>query len=286
MHLSELRARAVEDAAAAARGSGVDIVEVEEIDGFVDIARLVDEIWQAPELPMVTPDLLRALSFAGSYVAGARSGDRLVGVGIGFIGSDEGEPFLHSHIVGVSADVRSRHIGFAIKQHQRAWALERGLYTVTWTFDPLVRRNASFNIHRLQATATEYLENHYGPMQDGINAGEESDRLMARWDVASRAAVEAASRRPELPSAAELIDAGAVVVLSAGARGPEVRDVEGPVMLYGLPEDIVALRTSDPAQARAWRYALRDTLGKALSRGFRVTGFDPDGWYVVEPSGA
>ena len=51
-----------------------------------------------------------------------------------------------------------------------AWALERGLSEVTWTFDPLVRRNAWFNIEVLGGHITEYVPNFYGTMSDSINA--------------------------------------------------------------------------------------------------------------------
>ena len=38
-----------------------------------------------------------------------------------------------------------------MKLHQRAWAAASGLTWITWTFDPLVRRNAWFNIEVLGA---------------------------------------------------------------------------------------------------------------------------------------
>ena len=46
---------------------------------------------------------------------------------------------------------------FALKQHQRAWALSQGIREVTWTFDPLVRGNARFNLVKLGAVAVSYL---------------------------------------------------------------------------------------------------------------------------------
>jgi predicted GNAT superfamily acetyltransferase len=53
-----------------------------------------------------------------------------------------------------------------------------------------------------------------------------------------------------------------------------------------VPEDIVALRRSDPTLARAWRRALRETLGDAIQRGYVVVGATRDGWYVLESATA
>ncbi len=56
-----------------------------------------------------------------------------------------------------------------MKLHQRAWAIARGIPVIEWTFDPLVARNAYFNIRKLGAMPVEYLPNFYGIMGDGIN---------------------------------------------------------------------------------------------------------------------
>lgn len=50
---------------------------------------------------------------------------------------------------------------------------------------PLVRRNAYFNLVKLGARATDYLPDCYGPMHDGLNRGEASDRLFVEWDLLS-----------------------------------------------------------------------------------------------------
>src|SRR6185312_17408828 len=97
------------------------------------------------------------------------------------------------HIAGVTRAGAGRHIGYALKLHQRAWALDRGLDTVTWTFDPLVRRNAYFNTVKLAARPVEYLVNFYGEMTDEINVGQGSDRLLVEWPLLASAVVRAAA---------------------------------------------------------------------------------------------
>ncbi|MFM7981446.1 MAG: hypothetical protein ACKPKO_19230, partial [Candidatus Fonsibacter sp.] len=68
---------------------------------------------------------------------------------------------------------------------QKNWAKENGFKSVSWTFDPLVARNAEFNINKLGAKITNYFSNFYGAMEDELNAGDESDRLLARLDTES-----------------------------------------------------------------------------------------------------
>jgi predicted GNAT superfamily acetyltransferase len=173
---------------------GVEIRTVDGVDEVREVEALFADIWHTTvERPPVNADVLRALAHTGCYVAGAFDGDgRLVGASAGFFGGGRDDLHLHSHITGVAPDVQGRHIGLALKLHQRQWCLDRGVDAVTWTFDPLVRRNAWFNLHRLGADVVEFAPDFYGDMVDGINAGAASDRCVVRWrlrDAAPRPAV-------------------------------------------------------------------------------------------------
>ncbi len=149
------------------------------LDELRALSAFFDELWgrRTPALPL---ELLRALTAAGNYTAAAYEGEQLVGGLAGFLGRHGAEPILHSHILGVAVPAQRRGVGLALKQHQRAWARDRGIATITWTFDPLVARNARFNLQRLGARATAYLPDFYGPMDDGFNASSPTDRLLAR----------------------------------------------------------------------------------------------------------
>ena len=100
---------------------------------------------------------------------------------------------MHSHITGVLPGLQSQGLGRLLKQHQREWALAREVGHITWTFDPLVARNAHFNLRVLGARVTEYLVDHYGPMDDGVNRGDETDRH--HGVVGARRAAGADARR-------------------------------------------------------------------------------------------
>jgi predicted GNAT superfamily acetyltransferase len=273
---------AVAAADAAARAAGVEVRELTSQRELDDVYRMYNDIWRPdPTNPPVTSELLRALSKAGNYVSGAFDAGTLVGASVGFFGAPV-DGALHSHIAGVSTAARGRSVGFALKLHQRAWSLLRGVALVAWTFDPLVRRNAYFNIVKLAASPAEYLPNFYGYMHDAINAGDDSDRLLVRWQLDCAAVVAACAGATTAADAQREREKGAAVALGIGADGgPEVGTFDAETLLVAVPPDIEAVRTRDPGDARNWRVAVRDSLGALLADGAGVTGFDRAGWYVV-----
>jgi predicted GNAT superfamily acetyltransferase len=260
---------ALNSAHAAAAASDVEIREVHEPLELDAISRLLSLIWnrQIDSRP-VTSELLRALTMTGHYVTGGFIEGELVGAAVAFFAAPP-ESTLHSHITGVVSQHAARSVGYALKLHQRAWALQRGVSTMTWTFDPLVRRNAYFNLAKLGVRAVEYLPNFYGAMQDPINAGDDSDRLLVVWDLAA----------PQLePDPAP----GAPVVLQVGADGaPLRRGSDAPETIVEIPAEIETMRVREPALARAWRLAVRDCLGEAMAGGAVVRGFRRGQGYVV-----
>ena len=221
-------------------------MRIREAKGVEDLAALhgvFTAIWGERGSPEV--HLLRAVHHAGGYAALAEAEDGTVlGASFGFLG---GEPnlHLHSHITGVLPDAQNRHVGFELKQHQRRWCMQRAIPRIRWTFDPLVRRNAWFNLRRLGAVVESYHPDFYGEMHDAVNAGDHSDRFVVRWDVDATPP----DGEPDVPEGA---------------------------LLHALPEDIVALRADDPSEAQRQRLALRDALAQR-----DVSGITRAGEYVL-----
>jgi predicted GNAT superfamily acetyltransferase len=273
---------AVQSADAAANAAGVTVRELHDLDALDGVYRLYDEIWRPdPSNPPVTTELMRALTKAGNYVAGAFDGDKLVGACVGFFGAPADEA-MHSHIAGVSAGMRGRNVGFALKLHQRAWALLQGVSEIAWTFDPLICRNAYFNVAKLGACVSEYLPNFYGGMHDSINAGDDTDRVLIRWPLTAPAVVAACAGVVQHTDAAAARAAGAALALGTSADGgPVAGPADAATLLVAVPPDIESLRSSAPALAREWRAAVREVLVAQLAAGARVTGFDRAGWYVL-----
>jgi predicted GNAT superfamily acetyltransferase len=264
---------------------GLTIVELHDIDQHQAMSELLRQVWGAESADqLINAATLRALAHAGNYVVGGYRGPVMVGAAVGFLGSSGERPdHLHSHITGVLPGGQGRGVGFAIKQHQRQWALRHGLPTIRWTYDPLVSRNGYFNLHKLGAVVTGYLCDFYGPMADGINAGDATDRLYVCWDLASARAEQAATGTLPEPDLAALRSAGAQVWVDRVDGRPVAKPPElAATVLVAVPDDVERLRPSDPDVAAAWRLAVRTALITGLDAGLRVTAITRDGWYVLE----
>jgi predicted GNAT superfamily acetyltransferase len=276
----EIAAAQINADKAAAR-VGVRVAELHRVAEHHAAADLLAQVWNAasPDAVM-NATLLTALAHAGGYVVGAYRGDELIGVAVGFLGTGH----LHSNVTGVIGT--GRGVGYVLKQHQRAWCLARGIDQVRWTFDPLVARNAYFNLHRLGARAVAYLPDFYGPMSDGINAGDASDRLMVHWDLDSPA-VRAAAQGPGAVRADEVVDerAGAVVLDRVGEPErpvPAAPPTDGRPRLVAVPHDVEGLRRQDRELAARWRVEVRTSLTGALDDGYRITAMSRDAFYRLQ----
>jgi predicted GNAT superfamily acetyltransferase len=138
----------------------------------------------------------------------------------------------------------SSGVGYALKLSQRAVCLREGIHEVRWTYDPLVARNARFNLVKLGAVVMVLHPSFYGEMDDIVNAGEDSDRFEVSWQL-------------ESPR---------VLAALAGQAQPAA-DV---VRSHPIPHDYTTLSRTDPAAARAARVAAREAVLTAQRDGLAV----------------
>lgn len=226
-------------------------VVVRELRGLAEmdaLRRTAGIVWGGAAADMVSSDFLMALAHAGGYIAGVFRDDEMVGCSFGILAEHDGEWCLHSHITGVVPDRQNSGLGARLKFHQRDWAHHKGLAAITWTFDPLVRRNGWFNLRRLGARAVEYHVDFYGALNDDINGSGETDRLLAWWDVDPS---RSTNNEPATP-----------------------------VIEVPTPDDIVALRRTDPVAALDWRHSMRDRLAPLLDT-HDVVGMNDNGDYIL-----
>ncbi len=249
-----------DDASSDSPVDGIEIRLLHSADEMTAVVDVFQQVWGSVT-ELIRIELLMAIAHSGGYVGAAYERDtegeeRILGASVAFLARHHGELALHSHITGLLPGARQTGLGRAIKLHQRAWAHDNGIEWIVWTYDPLVRRNAWFNIAVLGAEVHGYYESFYGEMTDAINAGDESDRLLIAWKVDAD--------RADSP-----LDGGEVT----GAQ------------LIPTPDDIVTLRRTDPDAAARWRTETRAALGRVLAEGRKVVGFTRNGEYVVEPAG-
>ena len=266
---------------------GLRIEVADQPDSMSAARSIFDQVWPG-EGTQVTSNLLRALIHAGGYCSIVLDDhDEVVGAALGFPARDPSLPggvYLHSHMAAVVDGLRDQGIGAAIKQHQRAWALEQGIPVVSWTFDPLVRRNAHFNVNRLGVEVRDYHPDFYGVMADAINAGDRTDRLVAWWVVDSERARAAADGDLVIPDHASLLRTTRDLIrLDDGVPYLSDPPAPGETVLVSLPDDVVSLRRADPALGLAWRLVVREALTSAFAAGLRVTAVTSAGAYVLTP---
>ncbi len=214
--------------------------------------QIFDKTWALNSGTEITPNLLQALVHSGSYLSGAFVEGKLVGATFAFPATNDGL-HLHSHMTAVSDEYRDQGVGYALKIDQWNWAKKNDYSHLSWTFDPLVRRNAKLNIVKLGVDISAYYSNFYGDMPDALNAGDESDRLMVSW-----------STDKDAPKARELI------------TNPEPGDI-----LIEIPEDIVAIRSKNQNESMKWRRQVRKKFMVAFEKYGKVIGFSANNEYVV-----
>ena len=230
-------------------------IQVRVLDNLQDQdfgRNIFDIIWSMDAGTEITPNLLQAMVHSGSYLSGAFIDNKIVGAAFAFPATNGGL-HLHSHMTAVLPEHRDKGVGYALKIDQWNWAKKKNYSHLSWTFDPLVRRNAKLNIAKLGVDISAYHPNFYGDMPDALNAGDESDRLMVSWrtDI-------------DVPKARELI------------TNPEPGDV-----LIEIPEDIVAIRSKNQSESMKWRRQVREQFTAAFEKNGKVVGFSANNEYVV-----
>jgi predicted GNAT superfamily acetyltransferase len=184
----------------------------------------------------------------------------------------------HSHILGVHPAWSGKGIGFAVKRAQWQMVRRQGIDRVTWTYDPLLSRNAHLNIARLGAVCNTYLRSEYGNMRDGLNAGLPSDRFQVDWWLNSQRVVGRLSRRVRPALTLEHYRAAGADLLEAH-RGRDsslsppssLSQLEGALLLVEIPPDFMAMKAADLPLARDWRFYGREVFETAFAGGYLVT---------------
>ena len=218
-----------------------------------ELTRVLSAVWGGAE--PIPPDVIIAIMYSGGYASLASKiidgKKQFVGGSLAIVGNNQRK--LHSHVTGVIDAATNSGVGRALKEHQWLWAKENNFSLISWTFDPLVRRNAHFNLIVLGAKVVKYCQNYYGEINDAINAGDQTDRLVVERQVE-----------------------GLGVAPSASFCVAEDND-----LIIQTPPDIVALLKTDGDDATRLRLEQRASFDAAFAESFSVQGLTHDGSFVL-----
>jgi predicted GNAT superfamily acetyltransferase len=262
---------------------------------------VMKHVWQSSDRELVPTHVLITVSKNGGVLLGAFAPDGpsessgMVGFIFGWPGYGTDErgralPKHCSHQLAVLPRYRRCGLGLRLKLAQREAVLAQGATEwITWTFDPLQRGNAIFNLHHLGASSNTYLLNVYGDLEDAINAGLPTDRLQVDWRLRSPRVLAAIPPGQGI----RVRQTDELRHLPAPEEGvPDSPDLAGlkenTPLAVPLPESIDTLRTAEPARVSQWRYYLRSVLPAAFERGYQLTDCialpDRGSHYILSPS--
>ena len=223
---------------------------IEEFDGCVSLQR---EAFGLPDLELSPRRHLIVSRQAGGWTLGAFVGERMVGFVHHLAAVRANEIFGYSHVMAVAKDYQNKGVGARLKWAQRERALGEGRKFIKWTWDPMMARNAHFNLNRLGVTVDTYIYNFYGIDYDvdrsfGEHPQLPSDRLLATWDLGS--------------------DRVCKLAIGTGPSEPK------PAATVAIPSQWPALVKQDPQRALDEQARVREEFQRLFAEKLICAGFE------------
>lgn len=256
--------------------SEVRVVETQE--EFLGCENLQQLVWGKLS---IASEALIAVQKSGGLVIGYFLARKVVGCLVALLGQRNRHVIHWSHMMAVAPDYRDRGFGFQMKLAHRKLALERGIRSICWTYDPLQTRNATLNISRLGAKPEEYCIDCYGNFATIIEKGLPSDRFVVNWKIASYPVRRRlrGGRPPFRPQELPLINLTKVNRGGFLENNKILLALREKVLAFEVPANTDGMRRMNFQLARQWRLDTRKILTSYLAVGYCVEDFVP-------PSGA
>ena len=265
----------------------VSIRDLQTLEEYAECCEIQEETWGRGFSERVPTAILRVSQKIGGVTAGAFDGnDRMIGFVFGMTGVRDGELAHWSDMLAVREEARGHHIGDRLKHFQREKVQAIGVDLMLWTSDPLVARNAHFNINRLGAFPVEYIENVYGANTGSTLHGSlPTDRTVIHWRCSKVHTPIPGSDRP-LPGDVTIPLANP---LDAASHPSFVDPGDAASVRVQVPFELGEIQRADGDVAMCWRLSAREAFISLLERGLRVRRFvrPTDGtlpYYVFERS--
>ena len=260
--------------------------ELTQLDDFRATFALQKAVWGSTFDP-VPLHVFQAVTVRGGLLVGAEADGQMVGFAFAFPANEGQGWVLWSHIAGVHPDYQALGIGFKLKQMQRVWALDKGYDRMGWTFDPMQRGNANFNLRLLGAVSNTYKLNIYGEMTDAVNRGLQSDRLAVTWFLDNERVARLANGAVAEPVIHECPEERFILRNTReGLRpSPTNTKLDADYCLAEMPRDLNALKRENLELAKQWQLELRRLFQTSFEAGYWVVDVMTTGdrcWYVLQ----
>jgi len=243
--------------------------------------------WGEDANHLVPRHMLHSIAHYGGHALGAFDDGELVGLVLGFTGTDidvdapDARPAMANLLIMSKRMVvlpayRGRNIGFRLKLAQRDFAIKQAIRLVTWSVDPLLAPNAHLNIRKLGGVIQRYAVNYFG-LEEAASL--RADRLVVEWWVTQRRVSERAQGRGGALSLQQYFDVNTPIVNRAlptheWLRPGRVTDVPGSTFaLIEIPGRFRELEAADRGLAEEWRFHIRDVFPQLFAAGYIVTDF-------------
>jgi predicted GNAT superfamily acetyltransferase len=268
----------------------------------MDTAVDLQKIYWGDDMSAIVPaHMLLSIARYGGHVHGAFDGEKMVGMLLGFLGADinpaasDSAPqkmLVMSKRMVVQPQYRGQKIGENLKLAQREFAIDHNIQLVTWTFDPLLSRNAYLNLHKLAGIGQQYKVDYFGSnASDPTLSG---DRLVVNWWVNHPQTTQNLNSERTLPET--LTPANQTAVDDRGFLTPVTRRMSlagFEALTVEIPYEFVPLERNQPQLASRWRDHIRDVFQALLKAGYIAVDFTtkkpksagerPRSYYIFTP---
>lgn len=259
----------------------IEVRSVRTHEEFIKCVELECATWGEAFSEKVPATIFKISQRIGGVTAGAFTDDgALVGFVFGMTGVENGAIVHWSDMLAVRSDVQNHGIGRRLKEFQRQAVRQVGATRMYWTYDPLVARNAHFNLNRLGARVAEYVENMYGADTGSVvHSGFGTDRFIVDWDI-STATIPPDDASAHYDAVTGRIDSAPLLKFGSGGErddGTEQFHGELPAILHvEIPPDIFAVRAESAALASQLRESTRRAFQWALANNYSIRRFEHD----------
>jgi predicted GNAT superfamily acetyltransferase len=254
---------------------------LDTIEEMLAIEELQEKVWPGQVIDIIPSHLLMAAVHGGGILISAVDHNIEFPKPIGFVFSFPG--FYHtpdgprlkqcSHQLGVLPEYQNMGVGFKLKRAQWQLVRNQGIDRITWTFDPLLSRNAHLNITKLGTVCNTYHVNFYGDMHDSLNVGLPSDRFEVDWWVNSNRVVKRLHSNPRPYMKLDDFIKSDAIIVQALTPLPLISPSHNPFVLIEIPDNITILKQNDLKCALDWRLYTRSVFIDLFARGYLITDF-------------